>query len=136
MKPKLNAESFTKWAIIEMDSKWQKVKQQAKTLGRTPTWLELVEGNFAVDEFQAKALKGMSAASSAILQSAAEQTTRSGGTVRVGKTATGGGQLIFGSNNKPSPGAMGSGAQSLSIGIAHCTFDADCTNWQCDWGPG
>jgi hypothetical protein len=23
----------------------------------------------------------------------------------------------------------------LSVGIFHCTFDANCRNWHCGWGP-
>ena len=32
--------------------------------------------------------------------------------------------------------SAGNVSPKLSIGIAHCTFDADCGNWQCGWGPG
>lgn len=139
MKPKLDVESFNRWANSEADNKWVRTKQHAKSLGRTPTWIELVQENFAVGESQANALKEMSAESSAILQSAAERMRKNGGRVSVEKTSTGRGQLLVERETvrKARGRTIGSGSESLiKIPIAHCTFDADCTNWECGWGPG
>ena len=141
MNAKLNVDSFNKWADSEAANKWVRTKDLAKSLGRTPTWLEVVEENFALDQSQANALKGMPAESSAILQSVAEQMRQKGGKVRVEKTSSGSGRLLVEREGirKARGQAVTSGIQpslQINIPIAYCTFDADCTNWNCGWGPG
>jgi hypothetical protein len=92
-------------------------------------WMSLVRSELPVSQSQKEHLSGVPAKDAKELQAAIAMVVDHGGTIEIQR------------DSERSPGTLvvqpNSGPQTadFSVGIFHCTFDANCRNWHCGWGP-
>ena len=102
---------------------------RAKELKRD--WIELAGKELTLSEPQKEHLSLVPTHDANKLQEAIAQVVEHGGTIHIER------------DSEHSPGLLvvhpkQTGATvnpEFSVGIFHCTFDANCRNWHCGWGP-
>jgi len=95
-------------------------------------WRKLLAVELPVTEEQREHLAVVPARDAKELQAAIALTVERGGTIHIERDSeTGPGTLIV----QPRPGVEDRPAPAISVGIFHCTFDANCRHWHCAWGP-
>jgi hypothetical protein len=94
-------------------------------------WIKLLTTDLAATSQQKENLSLVPANYAKELQGAIAQVVDQGGTIHLDRESEHSpGTLIVEPTTPP-----GEKAPHLSIGIYHCTFDANCRNWHCGWGP-
>jgi hypothetical protein len=93
-------------------------------------WMKLLQAELAVTDRQKEHLSLVPAGDAKELQSAIALVVDHGGTIHIDR------------DSEHSPGVLvvqpkqpGGETLDFSIPIFHCTFDANCRNWHCGWGP-
>jgi hypothetical protein len=92
-------------------------------------WMKLLQTELPVSASQKEHLSGVPAEDAKQLQAAIAMVVDHGGAIHIER------------DSERSPGILvvqpNSGPQTadFSFGIFHCTFDANCRNWHCGWGP-
>jgi hypothetical protein len=102
---------------------------QAREL-RDTNWIELLNKKFVTTEKQAENLSLVPSDYVKELQKAIGMVVDYGGTVRVERESEQSAGEIF-----VRPNTTGPDVASFTVGIFHCTFDANFRNWHCGWGP-
>lgn len=64
------------------------------------------------------------------LQTAIAQVVQHGGTIHIERDSEHSPGLLV-----VHPARTDAANPEFSVGIFHCTFDANCRNWHCGWGP-
>jgi hypothetical protein len=97
-------------------------------------WRKLLITELPVSEAQKEHLRSLPEDDAKKLQNAISMVVDHGGTVRVERASeTSPGLLIVEpAATAPAPAAA---QAKFSVIIFHCTFDANCRNWHCGWGP-
>jgi hypothetical protein len=93
-------------------------------------WRQLVLDEFTVTAEQRASLADIPPDDARELQDAVSLVVDQGGTIRLERESERSpGRLVV------APGPAGPVTAELSVGIFHCTYDANCRNWRCGWGP-
>lgn len=93
-------------------------------------WMQLLQKELQLSDSQKEHLSLVPAEHAKELQAAIAQAVDQGGKVYIERDSERApGQLIV----EPNPN--GRVEPAFSVGIFHCTFDANCRNWHCGWGP-
>ena len=122
-KPALTTANLNAWlaSVLADPARAKKLKDN---------WRELMVAEFDATKEQMNSLTIGPGKHADELDDALARVVNGGGTIHVERASEHGpGRLIV------SPKAGGSETADLSIGIYHCTFDANCRNWHCGWGP-
>jgi hypothetical protein len=92
-------------------------------------WMTLLRKELPVSDSQKEHLSLVPAADAAELQRAMAMVVDHGGTIHIERESERSpGTVVVQPNTNP-------GTAKFSVGIFHCTFDANCRNWHCGWGP-
>lgn len=99
-------------------------------------WVKLLLSEMEATSAEQRNLASLPAEEARALQAAITQAADHGGTIRLERSGeTGPGTLtVRPAGDRPTP-AQGKQAD-FSLGIFHCTFDANFQHWHCGWGPG
>ena len=93
-------------------------------------WRQLLLDEFAVTAEQRASLADIPPDDARELQNAVALVVDQGGTIRLERESERSpGRLIV------APEPADSATAELSVGVFHCTYDANCRNWRCGWGP-
>lgn len=93
-------------------------------------WMKLLRQDLPLSERQKEHLSLVPPQDAKELQAAIAQVVEHGGTIHIERDSEQSpGELIV------QPQATGKLQPDFSVGIFHCTFDANCRNWHCGWGP-
>lgn len=115
--------------------------------GLKTNWIELVKSELPVSADQKEHLSDIPAADAKALQEAIGLVVDKGGSIHIERVnEKSPGTLIVQPAAAAAPlsaavaagGGVSSGGSvnpAFSVGIFHCTFDANCRNWHCGWGP-
>jgi hypothetical protein len=99
-------------------------------------WIALLETDLGMDAGQRESLLHLPAKDAGELQAAIARVVDHGGTIRVERASEhSAGKLVVRPNQAAGTNPEGANPQ-FSIGIFHCTFDANFRHWHCGWGPG
>jgi hypothetical protein len=100
-------------------------------------WIKLLGEEMPLSEAQRDHLSQIPAKDAAELQAAIASVVEHGGTVHFERESPRSpGTLIVHPKPKGAPKPAEALDPAFSVGIFHCTFDANCRNWHCHWGPG
>lgn len=124
-KPNLTTHSVNAWfkEIVAHPKKSPLFKEN---------WTKLLMSEFRLTHDQQDHISQIPAEYVADLQKAMNLVVDHGGAIRVERESeTSPGKLIV----EPSQPAGKPAPESFSVGIFHCTFDANCRHWHCGWGP-
>lgn len=92
-------------------------------------WVKALLSDLAATPAERAGLTSLPAGDARALQAAMAKVADRGGTVHLDRPSeTGPGKLTM----RPGGGEHA----DFSIGIFHCTFDANFQHWHCGWGPG
>ena len=93
-------------------------------------WMKLADKELALSAPQKEHLSLVPTEDAKGLQAAIGQVVDHGGTIHIER------------DSEQSPGLLvvhpkktDTISPEFSVGIFHCTFDANCRNWHCGWGP-
>jgi len=93
-------------------------------------WIRLLLAEFAATSQQAENLSVVPTGDAKELQEAIAMVVDHGGTIHIERESERSpGKLVV------QPNKTGPETADFSVGIFHCTFDANCRNWHCGWGP-
>ena len=122
-KPPLTTATANQWITDVLAD-----PMRARRLGED--WRQLVLDEFAVTAEQRASLADIPPDDARKLQDAVALVVDQGGTIRLERESERSpGRLIV------APEPAGSATAELSVGVFHCTYDANCRNWRCGWGP-
>ena len=100
-------------------------------------WIKLLGEEMPLSDAQREHLAQIPAKDAEDLQAAIASVVDHGGTVHFERESMRSpGKLIVQPKPKGKAKPAGTLEPAFSIGIFHCTFDANCRNWHCHWGPG
>jgi hypothetical protein len=100
-------------------------------------WIKLLGEEMPLSEAQRDHLSQIPAKDAAELQAAIASVVEHGGTVHFERESMRSpGKLIVQPKKKDGAKPSEKLDPAFSLGIFHCTFDANCRNWHCHWGPG
>jgi hypothetical protein len=91
--------------------------------------MKLVRAELALSDSQNEHLSLVPASEAKELQHAMAMVVEHGGTIQIER------------DSEHSPGTLvvhpkqKSETADFSVGVFHCTFDANCRHWHCGWGP-
>jgi hypothetical protein len=94
-------------------------------------WIKLLETDLGMTAEQRESLLHLPAKDASELQAAIARVVDHGGTIHVERPSEQSAGKLVVRPNQPA----GANPQ-FSIGIFHCTFDANFRHWHCGWGPG
>jgi hypothetical protein len=100
-------------------------------------WIKLLGEEMPLSEAQRDHLSQIPAKDAAELQAAIASVVDHGGTVHFERESMRSpGKLIVQPKKKGGAKPAEKLDPAFSVGIFHCTFDANCRHWVCHWGPG
>jgi hypothetical protein len=100
-------------------------------------WIKLLGEEMPLSEAQRDHLSQIPAKDAAELQAAIASVVDHGATVHFERESQRSpGKLIVKPKAKDAAKPAEKLEPAFSIGIFHCTCDANCRNWHCHWGPG
>ena len=100
-------------------------------------WIKLLGEEMPLSDAQRAHLSEIPAKDAAELQAAIASVVDGGGTVHFERESMRSpGKLIVQPKKKGGAKAAEKLDPAFSVGIFHCTFDANCRHWVCHWGPG
>lgn len=135
-KPSLTGDNVNQ-VIGEIFSKQKGKEEHAKRLKKD--WRDYIQSEFRVTKTQRENIQNIPPGEVEKIQQALNKATDHGGTIQLrlgsdaAKSKTGSGEPL--GLTITSQDSAAHGKKSMTIIICHCTFDADCCNWQCGWGP-
>jgi hypothetical protein len=98
-------------------------------------WRKLVMEELPVSEAQKQHLYSIPEKDAHELQEAIATVVEHGGTIHLERASeTSPGTLVV-QPSKDALGSNGAAQAKFTVIIFHCTFDANCRNWHCGWGP-
>jgi hypothetical protein len=100
-------------------------------------WIKLLGEEMPLSLAQREHLSQIPPKDAAELQAAIASVVDGGGTVHFERESMHSpGKLIVQPKKKSGAKPAEMLDPAFSVGIFHCTFDANCRNWVCHWGPG
>lgn len=93
-------------------------------------WMKLLQAELAVTDRQKEHLSLVPAADAMELQKAIAMVVDHGGTIHIERDSERSPGVLVVQPKKP-----GVETVDFSVGVFHCTFDANCRHWHCGWGP-
>jgi hypothetical protein len=95
-------------------------------------WRKLLLAELPASDLQKEHLSLVPEGDAEELQKAIAMVVDHGGTIHIERDSEASpGTLIV----QPKIAHEGAAIPNISIKIFHCTFDANCRNWHCHWGP-
>jgi len=129
-KPQLTQSTVNHLITLILDGSSQEAMQHWGELKRD--FRTFFASQFSLTPEQKRHLDGIPREEVKNIQKALDEMHAKGGSVQLELPSGGNGGRL---NITVPPGKSSGVTTDLSIGVFHCTFDANCDDWNCGWGP-